>query len=74
LLPGAGYLPLKKLLTQVKDDAYDGIITLETCPAAMGEYKVEIEKNARMGLEYIRNTLKDSHSDVAAGTVAEETE
>ena len=57
LLPGMGCLPLKRLLTQVKDDGYDGIITLETRPAAMeSEDKAKAEQNARIGLEYIKGT------------------
>lgn len=59
LLPGTGYLPLERLLTQIKRDGYDGIITLETCPAAMehGD-KVKAERNAEVGLKYIRNVLQ----------------
>ena len=56
LLPGMGYLPLKRFLIQVKNDGYDGAITLETCPAAMeSEDKVKAEQNARMALAYIKD-------------------
>jgi sugar phosphate isomerase/epimerase len=59
LLPGTGYLPLEKLLAQVKRDGYNGIITLETCPAAMEhEDKVKAFKNAEAGLNYIRDALR----------------
>ena len=61
LLPGMGYLPLKRLLTQAKDDGYDGIITLETHPAAMeSEDKAKAEQNARIGLEYIKECMGNS--------------
>lgn len=64
LLPGAGYLPLEKLLAQVKRDGYNGIITLETCPAAMEhEDKVKAFKNAEAGLKYIRSVISDQLSD-----------
>jgi len=56
LLPGMGYLPLEKLLTCVKEDGYDGTITLETCPVAM-EDKVKAERNAEMGLRYIKDHI-----------------
>lgn len=58
LLPGKGYLPLEKLLTQVKADGYDGTITLETCPAAMEDKdKAKAERNAEIGLRYIKDCL-----------------
>ena len=59
LLPGTGYLPLEKLLTQVKRDGYNGTITLETCPAAMEhENKARAAQNAEAGLKYIKNALQ----------------
>ena len=58
LLPGTGYLPLKRFLEQVRDDGYNGIITLETCPAAMkSEDKDRAERNAEAGLNYIREVI-----------------
>jgi len=60
LLPGTGYLPLEKLLAQVKRDGYDSTITLETCPAAMEhEDKAKAARNAEAGLKYIRNALQE---------------
>lgn len=58
LLPGTGYLPLKKLLNQIKEDEYNGLITLETCPEAM-EYKEKSSalNNAKSGFKYIRDAL-----------------
>lgn len=58
LLPGTGYLPLAEFLTQVKADGYDGVITLETCPAAMeDEDKTKAERNAEIGLQYIKDHI-----------------
>ncbi len=54
LLPGKGYLPLKDLLSQVKQDGYNGIITLETHPEAMEyENKSKALRNAERSLKYI---------------------
>ena len=59
LLPGMGCLPLKKLLTRIKRDGYNGVITLETCPAAMEhEDKAKAAQNAEAGLRYIKNALQ----------------
>ena len=58
LLPGMGYLPLEKLLTRVKEDGYNGTVTLETCPVAMeDEDKAKAERNAEMGLRYIKDHI-----------------
>ena len=59
LLPGTGHLPLKKLLTQLRSDGYEGTITLETCPAAM-EHKDQEKaaQNAKAALEYIKSALQ----------------
>jgi sugar phosphate isomerase/epimerase len=55
-LPGEGYLPLRELLRQVKLDGYDGIITLETNPAAMEhEDKAKAAQNAEASLNYIKD-------------------
>ena len=56
LLPGTGYLPLERLLAQVRADGYNGTITLETCPAAMeDEDKAKAQRNAEAGLRYIKD-------------------
>ena len=48
----------KELLSQVKQDGYDGIITLEACPAAMEhEDRAKAAENAERGLRYIREAL-----------------
>jgi len=61
LLPGKGHLPLEKLLMQVKRDRFEGIITLETNPAAMESAdKAKAARNAKQSLLYIRNALRDS--------------
>ncbi|MFC1716066.1 sugar phosphate isomerase/epimerase family protein [Candidatus Poribacteria bacterium] len=61
LLPGTGYLPLERLLSQVKADGYDGTITLETCPTAMEyEDKAKAKQNAEIGLRYIKDCLLGS--------------
>lgn len=58
LLPGTGYLPLGDFLTKIKEDKYNGIITLETCPAAMeAEDMAKAEQNAELGLKYIKDIL-----------------
>ena len=58
LLPGKGYLPLKKLLTQIKRDGYNGLITLETSPVAMEhEDRAKVLQNAKASLSYIKNVL-----------------
>lgn len=58
LLPGTGYLPLERLLAQVKADGYNGAITLETCPAAMEDKdRAKAERNAEMGLRYIKDRI-----------------
>ncbi len=59
LLPGTGYLPLEELLNRIKDDGYNGVITLETCPAAMEhEDKAKAFQNAESGLRYIKDALQ----------------
>ncbi len=66
LLPGAGHLPLEKFLSQVKHDGYEGIITLETCPAAMKHKdKTKAVQSAEAGLKYIKNALQSSEPERA---------
>lgn len=61
LLPGTGNLPLKELIAQAISDGYNGLITLETCPAAMEyEDKAKAAQNAEMGLRYIRDALQSN--------------
>ena len=60
LLPGTGHLPLGKLLAQVRDDGYEGAITLETSPFAMEhEDRAKVLQNARASLQYIKDGLQD---------------
>jgi sugar phosphate isomerase/epimerase len=67
LLPGRGHLPLKELLSQVKQDGYDGTITLEACPAAMEHAdRSKAVENAKRGLRYIRDALKTDETQSSA--------
>jgi sugar phosphate isomerase/epimerase len=54
LLPGRGKLPLKKFLKLLKNDGYDGFITLETHPFAMQAKDMKRAiSNAKYCLSYI---------------------
>jgi len=60
LLPGKGYLPLKKLLSQLKSDNYSGVMTLETNPVAMDAENISnATRNAKQCLSYIRKAIED---------------
>jgi len=56
LLPGRGNLPLKEFLGMIKDDKYDGLITLETQPSAIGAKDMQKAiSNAKYCISYIRD-------------------
>ena len=58
LLPGEGHLPLKDLLSRLKANKYDGIITLETNPAVMEPKDIsKATQKAKQCLLYIKNAL-----------------
>jgi len=59
LLPGEGNLPLKELLSRLRFDNYDGVITLETHPAVMEPKNMpKAIQRAKQGLSYIKDALK----------------
>ena len=58
LLLGKGYLPLIKFISQLQNDKYDGVITLETYPTAMEvENIIKAIQNAKQCLLYIKKAM-----------------
>lgn len=58
LLPGTGNLPLKEFLYQLKQDEYNGIITIESSPNSMqSSDKIDVIKNVEKCLNYVKKIL-----------------
>jgi len=58
LLLGKGYLPLRKFISRLQSDNYDGVITLETHPTAMEAGNIiKATQNAKQCLLYIKKAL-----------------